>query len=73
MSLLGDSIFVSLIGLCLVWCCGTYKDATSYGIGAILGSTFDNCTYKRVIVMNVMFARWVIRYTSLNLRGENWL
>jgi hypothetical protein len=32
-----DSVFISIMGLCLVWQFGTLKDAYSYGIGAGLG------------------------------------
>ena len=35
-----DSIFVSLIGLCLTWYFGTFKDSYSYGIGSILGLAY---------------------------------
>eukprot|EP01041_Mallomonas_annulata_P013497 gene13497-28627_t len=32
-----DSVYVSLLGLCLAWFFGTYKDAFSYGVGSLLG------------------------------------
>lgn len=32
-----DNLFVSAIGLSCVWTFGTFKDATSYGVGALLG------------------------------------
>jgi len=32
-----DNLFVSAIGLSCVWALGTFKDASSYGIGALLG------------------------------------
>lgn len=35
-----DNLFVSAIGLALVWSLGTYKDAFSYGIGALLGTGY---------------------------------
>ena len=35
-----DSIFVSLLGLCATWSFGTYRDAISYGIGALLGGAY---------------------------------
>ena len=35
-----DNLFISAIGLALVWSFGTYKDAFSYGIGALLGTGY---------------------------------
>lgn len=35
-----DSIFVSIIGLCLTWYFGTFKDSYSYGIGSVLGLAY---------------------------------
>ena len=35
-----DNLFVSAIGLCLVWSFGTYKDAFSYGVGSLLGTGY---------------------------------
>jgi len=35
-----DSIFVSVIGLCLTWYFGSFKDFYSYGIGSILGLAY---------------------------------
>jgi hypothetical protein len=32
-----DNLFISSLGLCLMWSFGTYKDAFSYGIGSLLG------------------------------------
>lgn len=39
-SFLFDSIYVSLLGLCVAWLFGTYKDAFSYGVGSILGAAY---------------------------------
>lgn len=35
-----DSIFVSVIGLCLTWYFGSFKDSYSYGIGSVLGLAY---------------------------------
>mmetsp|Transcript_18181 Transcript_18181/g.18231 ORF Transcript_18181/g.18231 Transcript_18181/m.18231 type:complete len:232 (-) Transcript_18181:238-933(-) len=35
-----DSIYISLLGLCVAWTVGSYKDAISYGIGSILGAAY---------------------------------
>jgi hypothetical protein len=35
-----DSIFVSLVGFCAIWYLGTFKDAYSYGVGALLGASY---------------------------------
>jgi len=35
-----DSIFVSVIGLCLTWYFGSFKDSFSYGIGSVLGLAY---------------------------------
>jgi hypothetical protein len=32
-----DNLFISVLGLCLLWSFGTYKDAFSYGVGSLLG------------------------------------
>lgn len=32
-----DNLFISALGLCLLWSFGTYKDAFSYGVGSFLG------------------------------------
>ena len=32
-----DNLFISALGLCLIWSFGTFKDAFSYGIGSFLG------------------------------------
>ena len=39
-SLVLDSLFVSAIGLSIVWYFGTYKDGFSYEIGALLGAGY---------------------------------
>lgn len=39
-SVLADSLFIGLIGFNFIWLVGTYKDAYSFGIGAILGSAY---------------------------------
>eukprot|EP01038_Epipyxis_sp_PR26KG_P016031 gene16031-21757_t len=36
-SVLADSLLISVIGFSITWFCGSYKDAYSFGIGAILG------------------------------------
>lgn len=36
-----DSVFVSALGLCGVWFFGTYQDATSYALGAVLGTFYS--------------------------------
>jgi hypothetical protein len=36
-SFLLDNLFISVLGLCLLWSFGTYKDAFSYGVGSLLG------------------------------------
>lgn len=35
-----DNLFISALGLCLLWSFGTYKDAFSYGVGALLGTGY---------------------------------
>ena len=35
-----DNLFISALGLCLLWGFGTYKDAFSYGVGALLGTGY---------------------------------
>ena len=32
-----DNLFISALGLCLLWSFGTFKDAFSYGVGSFLG------------------------------------
>lgn len=32
-----DNLFISALGLCLLWSFGTFKDAFSYSIGSVLG------------------------------------
>lgn len=39
-TLVVDSIFVSILGLCAVWSVGLFKDAFSYSIGAGLGIAY---------------------------------
>jgi len=36
-----DSVFVSCLGLCAFWAFGTYQDATSYALGALLGTMYS--------------------------------
>lgn len=43
-----DSVFVSLLGLCLTWYFGTLVDSFSYGIGALLGLVYANLLSKFV-------------------------
>jgi hypothetical protein len=40
LSFILDSLFISVLGLCLVWGFGTLKDAYSYGIGSALGLAY---------------------------------
>ena len=40
-SFLSDSIFISAIGLSIVWSFGEFKDAYSFGIGAALGILYS--------------------------------
>lgn len=40
-TVLGDSIFISIIGLSLVWTFGTFKDTYSFGLGALLGVLYS--------------------------------
>lgn len=35
-----DNLFISALGLCILWGFGTYKDAFSYGVGAFLGTGY---------------------------------
>jgi hypothetical protein len=35
-----DNLFISALGLCLLWGFGTYKDAFSYGVGSLLGTGY---------------------------------
>lgn len=35
-----DNLFISALGLCLLWSFGTYKDAFSYGVGSLLGTGY---------------------------------
>ena len=35
-----DNLFISALGLCLLWSFGTYKDAFSYGVGSFLGTGY---------------------------------
>ena len=39
-SFVADSIFVAMIGLCLTWGFGTYKDAVSFAVGSLLGGAY---------------------------------
>ena len=36
-----DSVFVSSLGLCAFWALGTYRDASSYALGAVLGTMYS--------------------------------
>ena len=37
LTFIADSVFISLLGLSLTWCAGSFKDAYSYGLGSLLG------------------------------------
>lgn len=37
LTFLFDNLFISALGLCLIWGFGTFKDSFSYGIGSTLG------------------------------------
>jgi hypothetical protein len=39
-TILSDSLLISVVGFSLVWLLASYKDAISFGIGAILGSIY---------------------------------
>ena len=39
-SFIEDSIFVSVVGLSVVWWFGTFKDAVSFGVGTVLGAFY---------------------------------
>eukprot|EP00600_Ochromonadales_sp_CCMP1393_P004540 CAMPEP_0174968992 /NCGR_PEP_ID=MMETSP0004_2-20121128/8473_1 /TAXON_ID=420556 /ORGANISM="Ochromonas sp., Strain CCMP1393" /LENGTH=182 /DNA_ID=CAMNT_0016218349 /DNA_START=181 /DNA_END=729 /DNA_ORIENTATION=- len=40
-TVLGDSLFVGLLGFSATWACGRFEDAASFGIGSFLGVLYS--------------------------------
>jgi hypothetical protein len=47
-SFIFDSLFISMLGLCITWYFGTLIDSVSYGVGSLLGLAYANLLSKYV-------------------------